>query len=205
MSELDSKKQELETQNKYYNYLKTYILENRDVGSILVPSSVGINDPLLSGLLSQYNQLTVEKSKMSDVLISPRLTQLNDQLGNVKEAMLENINNIVDHNHQMLADLQRRTAMVEARVGKLPVTERDLFKIERRYNMNNETYTFLLEKLSEAQIAKAANQPESQLVESASSMGAIGPEKNKAYSYGLFAGIVPRRSSCSCWCFLTTR
>ena len=191
MSELDSKKQELETQNKYYNYLKTYILENRDVGSILVPSSVGINDPLLSGLLSQYNQLTVEKSKMSDVLISPRLTQLNDQLGNVKEAMLENINNIVDHNHQMLADLQRRTAMVEARVGKLPVTERDLFKIERRYNMNNETYTFLLEKLSEAQIAKAANQPESQLVESASSMGAIGPEKNKAYSYGLFAGIVP--------------
>lgn len=98
---------------------------------------MGINDPLLSGLLSQYNQLTVEKSKMSDVLISPRLTQLNDQLGNVKEAMLENINNIVDHNHQMLADLQRRTAMVEARVGKLPVTERDLFKIERRYNMNN--------------------------------------------------------------------
>ena len=191
MNELDNKKQELETQNKYYNYLKSYIVANRDLGSILVPSSVGINDPLLSGLLTQYNELTVEKSKMADVLISPRLTQVNQQLDNVKKAMLDNIKNIMGQNVQMMADLQRRSSLVELRAGKLPVTERDLFKIERRYNMNNETYTFLLEKLSEAQIAKAANQPESQVVEEASSMGAIGPQKNKAYSYGLFAGIVP--------------
>lgn len=191
MDELDNKKLELETQNKYYNYLKSYIVANRDLGSILVPSSVGINDPLLSGLLTQYNELTVEKSKMADVLISPRLTQVNQQLDNVKKAMLDNIKNIMAQNVQMMADLQLRSSLVEMRVGKLPVTERDLFKIERRYNMNNETYTFLLEKLSEAQIAKAANQPESQVVEEASSMGAIGPQKNKAYSYGLFAGIVP--------------
>ena len=191
MTELDSKKLELETQNKYYNYLKSYILGNRDIGSILVPSSVGINDPLLSGLLTQYNELTVEKSKMADVRISPRLTQVNTQLDNVKQAMLDNIANILVHNNQLLADLERRSTMVEARVGKLPVTERDLLNIERKYNMNNDTYTFLLEKLSEAQIAKAANQPESQVVETAESMGAVGPQKNKAYSYGLFAGIVP--------------
>jgi len=191
MNELDKRKQELETEIKYYRYLRNYILTNRDIGAMLAPSSVGINDPLLGGLIGEFNTLTVEKSKLADVRISPRLTQLNSQLENVKAAMLENIDNILTQNDQMMADLNRRQAMVEARVGRLPVTERDLLNIERKYNMSNDTYTFLLEKLSEAQIAKAANQPESQIVEEASSLGQVGPQTNKAYSYGLFAGIVP--------------
>jgi capsular exopolysaccharide synthesis family protein len=191
MNELDQRKQELETEIKYYRYLKNYILTNRDIGAMLAPSSVGISDPLLGGLIGEFNTLTVEKSKLADVKISPRLTQLNAQLENVKAAMLENIDNILTQNDQMMADLNRRQSLVEARVGRLPVTERDLLNIERKYNMSNDTYTFLLEKLSEAQIAKAANQPESQVVEEASSLGQVGPQTNKAYSYGLFAGIVP--------------
>jgi tyrosine-protein kinase Etk/Wzc len=191
MSQLDQKKIELESENKYYKYLRKYILENRDIGSMMVPSSMGINDPLLSGLITQFNNLTVEKSKMADVRNSPRLTQLNTQLENVKIAMLENIGNIISQSDQNLAELQQRATLLEARVGQLPSTERDLLNIERKNKLNNETYTFLLEKLSEAQIAKAANQPESQIVEEAESLGAIGPQKNKAYSYGLFGGIVP--------------
>jgi capsular exopolysaccharide synthesis family protein len=191
MSEIDQRKVALETEIKYYRYLRNYILNDREIGAILAPSSVGINDPLLGGLIGEYNTLTLEKTKLADVRISPRLTQLNTQRDNVKAAMLENIANILSQNEQTMNDLNRRLEMVEARVGRLPVTERDLLNIERKYNMNNETYTFLLEKLSEAQIAKAANQPESQVVEEAESLGAVGPQKNKAYSYGLFAGIVP--------------
>jgi tyrosine-protein kinase Etk/Wzc len=190
-NQLEQEKIGLETQNKYYKYLRKYILDNRDIGSMLAPSSVGINDAMLTGLISEFNKLTVEKSKMADVRISPRLSQLNTQMENVKAAMLENIDNIIGQSDQMLADLQSRLSLIEVSVGQIPVTERDLMNIERKNKLNSETYTFLLEKLSEAQIAKAANQPESQVVELAASQGMIAPQKKKTYSYALFAGIVP--------------
>jgi tyrosine-protein kinase Etk/Wzc len=191
MNDVDQKKVELDSQNKYYKYLRRYIVENRDIGSIMAPSSVGITDALLTGLLNEYNQLTVEKSKMANVKISPRLSQIETQLENLKKAMLENIDNIISQSDQALIDLEQKTTLVESQVMKLPSTERDLLNIQRKFDMSNETYTFLLEKMSEAQIAKASNQPESQIVEEAESQGIVGPQKNKAYSYGLFAGIVP--------------
>jgi tyrosine-protein kinase Etk/Wzc len=191
MNDVDQKKVELDSQNKYYKYLQRYIIENRDIGSIMAPSSVGINDALLTGLLNEYNQLTVEKSKMANVKISPRLSQIEMQLENLEKAMLENIENIISQSNQALFDLEQKTTLVESQVMKLPSTERDLLNIQRKFDMSNETYTFLLEKMSEAQIAKASNQPESQIVEEAESQGIIGPQKNKAYSYGLFAGVVP--------------
>jgi len=191
MNEVDQKRNDLDTQNKYYKYLKKYILENQDIGSILVPSSVGINDALLTGLLNQYNELSVEKAKMSSVKNSLKLTQLENQLENLKKAMMENIDNIISQTSQALSDLEYKTQEVEAQVKKLPETERDLMNIQRKFDLSNNTYTFLLEKLSEAQIAKASNQPESQIVEEAECQGIVGPQKNKAYSYGLFAGIVP--------------
>jgi capsular exopolysaccharide synthesis family protein len=190
MNQLEENRIKLETQDKYYKYLRKYILENRDLGSVLVPASVGIDDPLLSGLLAQYNELTIEKSKMADVRISPRLTQLNTQMENVKAAMLDNIDNIINQSAVALTDLQRRLAQVESQVRRIPLTERDMMNIERKYNLNNETYTFLLEKLSEAQIAKAANQPESRVVEMAEYQGVIAPQEKKTYSYALFIGLV---------------
>ncbi len=191
MTSVDQKKTELDTQNKYYKYLKKYILDNQDIGSIMVPSSVGINDALLTGLLNQYNEISVEKTKMASVKNSPRLTQIETQLENMKKAMLENIDNIVSQTNQALKDLENKTSEVENQVKKLPTTERDLMNIQRKFDLSNNTYTFLLEKMSEAQIAKASNQPESQIVEEGECQGVVGPQKNKAYSYGLFAGIVP--------------
>ena len=55
----------------------------------------------------------------------------------------------------------------EAQVRRFPATERNYVNIERKYKINNETYTFLLQKLSEAQIAKASNIPDSQVIEEA--------------------------------------
>jgi capsular exopolysaccharide synthesis family protein len=191
MTEVDQKKTDLDTQNKYYKYLKKYIQEDHDIGSILVPSSMGINDALLTGLLNQYNELSVEKTKMASVRNSPKLTQLETQMKNLKEAMMNNIDNIIGQTDQALKDLASTSTEVEAQVKKLPETERDLMNIQRKFDLSNNTYTFLLEKLSEAQIAKASNQPESQIVEEAECQGVVGPQTNKAYSYGLFAGIVP--------------
>jgi tyrosine-protein kinase Etk/Wzc len=189
MSSLDQDKIQLETQKEYYKYLQDYIQKNKDIEDIMAPSSVGINDPLLTGLIARYNELAVEKSKMANVRVAPRLMQINTQMENIKSAMLENISNIMNQTDVALNEIDKRSMRIESRVRQLPVTEQNFVNIERKYNLNNETYTFLLEKLSEAQIAKASNQPESQIVEMAESQGLIAPKENKIYSYGAMGGL----------------
>ncbi|NLB25974.1 MAG: hypothetical protein GX820_04695, partial [Bacteroidales bacterium] len=122
ISALDQQKMHLETQQKYYNYLQQYIQKNQNIEDLMAPASVGINDPLLTGLMAQYNELAVEKSKMANVRVAPRLAQINTQMANVKAAMLENISNILDQNELALADLLQRSGMIESQVRRLPAT-----------------------------------------------------------------------------------
>ncbi|MCD4724554.1 MAG: hypothetical protein K8R63_06890, partial [Bacteroidales bacterium] len=167
LNDLDNERARLEGQNRYYLYLRNYILENQDLESIMAPSSMGVNDPVLTSLIVDINTLTIEKSKLGNVRESPRLTQFNAQIEKIKNAMLENINDIISQGDQNLAELKNRIWQTDVLVRKLPATERNLINIKRKYELNNETYTFLLQRISEAQIAKASNEPDSQVIEEA--------------------------------------
>ncbi len=59
--------------------------------------------------------------------------------------------------------------------GKLPQTQRELLEITRRFDLNDEIYTFLLRKRAEAQIAKASNLPDSEIIEPAQLIGQTSP------------------------------
>lgn len=190
LSDLDNEKARLEGQNRYYQYLRNYILENQDLESIMAPSSMGVNDPVLTSLIVEINTLTIEKSKLGNVRESPRLTQFNAQIEKIKNAMLENINDIISQGEQTLAELEDRIRQTEALVRKLPGTERNLVNIERTYQLNNETYTFLLQRISEAQIAKASNEPDSQVIEEAGFFSQIAPQSRTRYALALSLGLI---------------
>ena len=106
LTELDNERARLEGQNRYYQYLRNYILENQDLESIMAPSSMGVDDPVLTSLIVEINTLTIEKSKLGNVRESPRLTQFNAQIEKIKNAMLENINDIISQGEQTLAELK---------------------------------------------------------------------------------------------------
>ena len=189
MNELDRQKIQLETQNKYYKYLLDYILTNQDIESLMAPSAMGINDPLLNNLILELNRLNMEKLKMADVRISPRLDQVNTQIENTKRTMVENIRNIIGQSDLALSDIQNRIAQYEGQARRLPTTERNYVNIERKYSLNSETYTFLMQKLSEAQIAKASNLPESRILEMSKTTGKVAPNLIKTIAIVLFLGL----------------
>jgi len=190
LNELDNERARLEGQDRYYRYLRNYILENQDLESIMAPSSMGVDDPVLTSLIMEINTLTIEKSKLGNVRESPRLTQFNAQIEKIKTAMLENINDIISQGDQTMAELESRIRQTEALMRKLPSTERNLINIQRKYQLNNETYTFLLQRLSEAQIAKASNEPDSQVIEEAGYHSQIAPKTRTRYAMALALGLI---------------
>lgn len=169
INQMDKEKVAMENKDKYYKYLRDYIISNQDIETIIAPSAMGIDDQLLNALILELNSLAIEKSSMTSVRNTehPKLKRLNAQIEIAKRNLLENINNIISQSERALTDMNQRIWRIESRVRALPQTERDYINIERKYQLNNETYTFLLQKLSDAQIAKASNLSDSFIIEEA--------------------------------------
>ena len=198
MTELDNERVAMETQNKYYHYLKDYIESNQELETVVAPSAMGIADPLLNSLILQLNELITQKSSQTSIRENsqhPTILRLNAQIESVKNSLLENTTNIITQSDIALNDLNKRIRSYEAQVKRLPATERNFVNIERSYQLNNEIYTFLLQKLSEAQIAKASNVPDSQVIEEAKGGNSpVEPQPKRIYAIALLLGLaIPGR------------
>ncbi|GET21993.1 tyrosine protein kinase [Prolixibacter denitrificans] len=191
---LEDQKSLLETQHQYYQYLETYLSRNDNLQSLVAPTTVGIDDPLLVNLLQELSQLNIEKTTLSATVKDPdhpRMRQLNIQMETTKRTLLENSRNIMHQSEITLNDLTKRIDNLQQRTRNLPSVERNYVNIERRYQLNNDTYTFLLQKLSEAQIAKASNMPDNEIIDPARMEGntPISPNNMTIYLVALLFGI----------------
>ena len=72
--------------------------------------------------------------------------------------MMKNISNIMNKTDIAPDEIDERSGQIEKSLRKFPVTGQNFVNAKRKYNLDNETYTFLLEKLPEAQIARISNQ-----------------------------------------------
>lgn len=191
---LEDQKSLLETQHQYYQYLEDYLSRNGDLESLVAPTTVGIDDPLLVSLLQELSRLNIELTTLSATVHDPdhpRMRQLSIQMETTKRTLLENSRNIMHQSEMTLTDLTRRINELKQQTSRLPAVERDYVNIERRYQLNNETYTFLLQKLSEAQIAKASNTPDNEIIDPArmESDEPISPNRMTVYLVALIFGI----------------
>jgi capsular exopolysaccharide synthesis family protein len=83
------------------------------------------------------------------------------------------INNYLSYSREQLKKTNERMAEVQQRLNQIPSKERALLNIQRKYTLNDQLYTFLLEKRAEAGIAKASNVAGNQVLDEARSQGAI--------------------------------
>jgi capsular exopolysaccharide synthesis family protein len=90
-----------------------------------------------------------------------------------------------------LNEVENRLRKENAQISALPSTERKLVGIERQYKLNDNIYTYMLEKKAEAQVAKASNLTENDILESArlTQPGPVSPNKAINLAVGFFVGL----------------
>ena len=66
----------------------------------------------------------------------------------------------------------------EALVKKMPLSERDLASIQRKLEVNEKLYEFLLEKRANTFIAKSGIVPQTKIIEKARTVGVVGGKDN---------------------------
>ncbi len=192
LADLDEQKAVHKVKRQYYDYLLEYLNEEKDFSEMLSPSSMGIQDPLLNQLVSDLTVLYTQRSRalISSTEENPYVRTLDKEIETTKRALRENISNIIRSNEILLSDLSERIETLENRIEMLPRTERELIGIQRKFNLNDATYNYLMEKRAEAGIALASNMPDNKIIDSARNSEVVAPKKTRNYFIALVLGLV---------------
>ncbi|HLN53777.1 MAG TPA: polysaccharide biosynthesis tyrosine autokinase [Lentimicrobium sp.] len=169
MNELESQRAVLIVQQKYYEYIREYFERNSDMSDLIAPSSMGVQDPILNQLITDLITLNSERRNLLNRGNTKNLflKNIEIQISNLKKTIQENISNNAETTNIAIQDINNRVARIHSEMSRLPSTERQLFGIERKFKLNDAIYTFLLQKRSEAQIARASNAPDYEVVDPA--------------------------------------
>jgi tyrosine-protein kinase Etk/Wzc len=162
LSEIDMK---LAVLDQVENYVK-----QKDNSSGIVPSTLGVTDPVLSNLLDKLSELELEyeKKKTTTGEGNPLLSSVGDQINKIKPGILENIQSqrrgLVASKSNLASTNSSYTSVLQT----IPKKERDLIEISRQQSTMQSIYGFLLQKKEETALSYAANVSDSRVVDRAS-------------------------------------
>lgn len=191
---LENTKAQLLMQAKYYTYIKDYLTDNKNVTDLAAPSSMGVEDKVLSELISKFILKSAERNNLlnNSSKQSIFLGGIEREIQNLLKTILENVSYNLSTTQISINEINNRSASMSAQIAQLPQTERELFGIKRKFNLTDAIYTFMLEKLAEAQISKAAHTPDCEIIDPARyiTVSPISPKRNKTYLVAIFLGLV---------------
>lgn len=192
LEEEDKEKVKVNIEIKYYDYILDYLKSKTEYTDIVSPSFIGITDQTLSTLVTELITLSTEKSKLSisSTENNPYYATIESEIISTKKALTEQITNSLNLSQISLKDINKRISESEVSINKLPGTERDLLTIQRKFDVNDETYSFLLEKKAEASISKASNLSNNRVIDEAELKGKVYPQSRKIYLIALLLGLI---------------
>jgi capsular exopolysaccharide synthesis family protein len=176
----------------YFRNLEKYLL-NEDYNEIIMPSGMGIDDPILNRLINDLITLQSEKSQLLAVQTeaSPTVVEITRKIRNVNVSLREILKNLTDNLSFNIRELESRLRKLEADFSKLPVTEQNLLRIQRKFTLNENIYNFLLQRRAESAISMASNSPGNKIIEYAfPNFQPLGMKSLTNYVLALFAGFL---------------
>lgn len=189
---LELQKAELLVRANYFNYLDQYLQENKNLDQIILPTSMGINDPILTGLISKVVDLQleiklfIEREKATNPLVTARIARLNELRNDVRESIQG-----LKSTDKIKSDfLERQLTQAERQISFLPLAQRQLITIQRNYSLLENLYVYLMQKKAEAMISKAGNVSDLVTVNPPMQLGGpITPKTRQNYILALVVGL----------------
>lgn len=191
-NELEVKRAEAYTQNAYYDALEEYINKADLEEGVAVPTTMGIQDPILNNLVSTLTTLVLERQRLSTTLTpkSPKMKELSLQIETTRKQIQESLRTIKKHSEITQKELRRQQNLLQVEIDKLPTTQRNMINIERQFKFNDVIYSFLYQKRAEAEIAKNAALPDHKVVDKAQHAVKIYPKTSSNYLIALLIGLI---------------
>jgi capsular exopolysaccharide synthesis family protein len=183
----------LNRQLNYLNILEKYLNNRTTYEDPPAPSIAGIEEGSIVSGVKKIVELSLERSKYQ-YTAKPDLPEFKDidrQIDATKRVLAENIESSKQNIYREISDVERELKKAENEVKKLPASEQGLLKIERMFNISQQTYDLFLAKRNEAKLIKASNVSDIQIIDEAKDVGnpKIGPNNQLNYVMAIFFGL----------------
>ena len=185
----DQQSMELRLRETYFDYLIKYIHDNIEKGAVIAPTTMGVNEPILVGLVQQLNDLRIQRGELTEKNVY--YAKYTKDIENVKTAIEEVVTSMRASLEIEKEDLTNRYKEVERSIKQLPQKELEMVAIERNYRIDDNYYTFFLQKRAEAEIQKASNTPDNSIMDKARTTAIMNAKaKKKTTSTYLIIGFL---------------
>lgn len=179
------------TQLNLVQYLSEYIQKPENTTATL-PVNVGLNDETLSGLITQYNALILERNRLlrTSSETNPVVRRLESNIQDMRAGILTTIASVRKGLLITKADLDRQAGKYAGRINNAPAQERRFVSIQRQQEIKAGLYLMLLQKREENNIALAATANNAKIIDDALADDfPVSPQSKKIYMMAFVLGL----------------
>ena len=178
ISTIDQQQFSLATQKALAESLKDN-LEGQDDFSLL-PSDIGLESVNVNELVLSYNELVLERNNLlaGATTKNPLIIQISDQLNDFRRNIFTSINNYISSIDTSTAKFNEYKSRTSKEVSKIPGLEATLLSFERKLQIAEKLYLFLLERREEASISYESTLPNTRVINYAyTNLVPVAPKK----------------------------
>jgi tyrosine-protein kinase Etk/Wzc len=168
-------------------------LSSKENAYRLVPTSMGIEEPVLVQLVTEYNraQLEREANLRTTTRDNPSIKSADAALEKMRSNIREALTSIKNGYMVAINSAQQAEDRVRGQLNTLPGKSMQLLNVQRQQKILEELYSFLLQKKIESSISSVASFSNSKVLEPALAGGnPISPDRKKTYSSYLVLGLM---------------
>ncbi len=192
--ESDKQLEEQGLQLGFVSMLDDYLADKKnEFSKMVVPSTMGIADPILGGLVGSYNQLQFQRQMLVDSKVpveNPSVKEVESQLERVRLSIRENLKNIQTTGNKIMVDARVRGQQGQAKLNDLPFRIKELAEIKRQVESYQALYKLFIEKKEETAISRASTVSSSAVVEQARvPVEPVSPNRRSIQLVALLVGL----------------
>ena len=142
---------------------------SKDNATGIVPSTLGVTDPLLSKLLDRLYQAETDYQRLKKTTAenNPILQTYSTEIQSIRPSILENIKSQKSNLQTTITNLNNTVKSYNSTLQTIPQKQRQLVEVSRDQIIKNNVYSFLLQKREETALAYASNVTDSKIIENA--------------------------------------
>ena len=191
LNQLEQEKFDLSTQFELTKALKNNLNSQSDFS--LLPSNIGINSGDVNELVVAYNTIVLRRNELLSgaTIQNPLVVQLSLQLTSLKQNILGSIDNYIENIETSLSKFNEFKNSKNSQVSRIPELEARLLEFQRKFELSENLYLFLLQRREEASISYESTLPDTRVINYANTnIIPVSPKRNMIFLSSVLLGLL---------------